>query len=190
MFRTPLPCLGALASLVLALAPALAHARPAYRKALVDLLELPQASRLNDCRTCHLPDKDGAADEKPHNAFGKRLKAVRRELLTAGKPTDLTARILAIADEDSDGDGVPNLLELVTGHSPGDEAVLSRSPIQEEKVECLAFIEALTKRFAAQKRPVMPLDRDGALPASAPELRARENLVQVLLNHHEFVTIR
>ena len=34
------------------------------------------------------------------------------------------------------------------------------------------------------------LDRDGALPASAPELRARENLVQVLLNHHEFVTIR
>jgi hypothetical protein len=28
------------------------------------------------------------------------------------------------------------------------------------------------------------------LPASDPALRARENLVHVLLNHHEFVTIR
>jgi hypothetical protein len=117
--RSPLLALGAVA-LALSLPPA-AQARPAYRKALVDLLELPQASRLNDCRTCHLPDKPGAAaDDKPHNAFGKRLKAVRAELRKAGKPADITARLLAIADEDSDGDGVPNLVELLTGHAPGD----------------------------------------------------------------------
>src|SRR5437660_970048 len=68
-----------------------------------------------------IPDKPGAGpNDKPHNAFGKRLKAVRRELRKAGKPLDITARILAVANEDSDGDGAPNLLELVTGHFPGD----------------------------------------------------------------------
>jgi hypothetical protein len=103
------------------LAPDALPARPAYKRALADLLALPASSRLNDCRTCHLPDRPGAAEgDKPHNAFGKRLKAVRRVLRKAGKPSDITARLLHIAGEDSDGDGVPNLLELLTGHAPGD----------------------------------------------------------------------
>jgi hypothetical protein len=29
-----------------------------------------------------------------------------------------------------------------------------------------------------------------AVPAASPDLRARENLVHVLMNHHEFVTVR
>jgi len=33
-------------------------------------------------------------------------------------------------------------------------------------------------------------DVDGRLPSSDPVVRARENLIHVLLNHHEFVTIR
>src|SRR5262249_43166544 len=102
------------------------HGRPPYKKALADFLGLPNSSKLNDCRTCHLPDTPGkendplAATEKPHNDFGKRLKEVRAELRKAEKRSDIISAILAIADEDNDGDGVPNLLELVAGHFPGD----------------------------------------------------------------------
>src|SRR5437763_1635506 len=98
------------ALLLLALTAAIADARPAYRRALVDLLELPTSSKLNDCRVCHLPPKKGEED-RPHNAFGARLKAVRAELKKAGKPNDITARLLAVANEDADRDGTPNLLE-------------------------------------------------------------------------------
>ena len=98
-----------------------AWARPPHKKALADYLG-PQARKLNDCRTCHVPAEDGAdlEDARPHNAFGKRLKAARAELKKAGKPSGIPARIEAVADEDSDGDGVANLLELVTGHFPGE----------------------------------------------------------------------
>ena len=34
------------------------------------------------------------------------------------------------------------------------------------------------------------VEGEGLAPATEPTLRARENLVQVLLNHHEFVTLR
>src|ERR1700712_1532528 len=103
--------------LALACSAAAADARPAYRRTLVDLLGLPAASRLNDCRVCHLPGKD--EDDRPHNAFGKRLAALRRELRKAGRPDDIAARLVAVAGEDADGDGVPNLLELLAGTFPG-----------------------------------------------------------------------
>src|SRR2546421_3779377 len=109
------------ALLLLALFAGDADARPAYRRALVELLELPTSSKLNDCRVCHLPAKQGADEnDRPHNAFGARLKAVRAELRKADKPTDVVSRILAVADEDADKDGVPNLLELLAGTFPGD----------------------------------------------------------------------
>src|SRR5262245_43018989 len=100
-----------------------AHAKPAHKKALAEFLGPSLAAKLNDCRTCHLPgeSKDDPGD-KPHNAFGARLAAVREELQRAGKKADLASRLLAIADEDSDGDGVPNLVELLSGHFPGDAA--------------------------------------------------------------------
>jgi hypothetical protein len=101
-----------------------AGARPPYKKALADYFGPYLAAKLNDCRSCHVPD-DGkhdpfAGDDKPHNPFGARLKAIKRELSKAGKSTSITARLEAIAEEDSDGDGVPNLLEIITGHFPGD----------------------------------------------------------------------
>src|SRR5262245_32211468 len=101
-----------------------ALARPAHKRALADHFGPFLPKPLNDCRTCHLPDPPGvklAEDGKPHNAFGARLKAVRKELRRAGKSSSLIDRIMAIADEDSDGDGVPNLVELLTGHNPGDK---------------------------------------------------------------------
>ena len=108
---------------LLFLAAPAAHARPPYKKALADFLGLDATSRLNDCRTCHVSpkaDEPPILGEPPHNPFGVRLKAVKDELKKAGRKTDIVSRILAVADEDSDGDGVPNLLELVMGRSPGE----------------------------------------------------------------------
>jgi hypothetical protein len=48
--------------------------------------------------------------------------------------------------------------------------MLSRAPTKDEAAECLAFLRAQGKRLTPQ--------------------RARENLLHVLMNHHEFVTLR
>jgi hypothetical protein len=102
-----------------------AWARPAYKKALAEHFGPLLAKKLNDCRTCHLPDPPGGPkdeSEKPHNAFGARLAAIKKELKRAGKEADIIARLEASADEDADGDGVSNIVELLTGHFPGDGA--------------------------------------------------------------------
>jgi hypothetical protein len=95
--------------------------RPPHKQAIAGHLGPFLPVQLNACTLCHLPDKPGA-EGKPHNAFGARMKAVGEELARAGKPSDIASRFDAIADEDSDGDGVPNLIEILTGHAPGDPA--------------------------------------------------------------------
>ena len=47
------------------LSAAPADARPPYKKALADFLGLPNSSKLNDCRTCHLPDAPDRKDTDP-----------------------------------------------------------------------------------------------------------------------------
>ncbi|MFO0880065.1 MAG: DUF1549 and DUF1553 domain-containing protein [Gemmataceae bacterium] len=145
-----------LLTLVLLAAPV--HGRPAYKKALADLLALPAVSRLNDCATCHLPGKE---DDRPHNAFGARLAAARSEFRKAGKPHDITARILALGGEDSDGDGVANLLELLAGTSPGDAADRpSAEAIAKAQVRKASLLAAQTeyrwRPFDRVERPALP----------------------------------
>src|SRR5690242_8170492 len=98
-----------------------ASARPAHKRALADRLGPLLARKLNDCRTCHqVTAADADPDDKPHNPFGARLKAVRADLRKAGAKSGITDRLDVIADEDSDGDGVANLLELLAGRFPGE----------------------------------------------------------------------
>ncbi|MDX1944725.1 MAG: DUF1549 and DUF1553 domain-containing protein [Pirellulaceae bacterium] len=104
----------------LLLSTAAAWGRPANKKALAEYFGPRLADNLNDCRTCHLPDETAREGKKPHNPFGARLSALRRELEEAGKPSGIPARLDAIADEDSDGDGATNLLEILAGFPPGD----------------------------------------------------------------------
>src|SRR5262245_57352606 len=119
-----------LAAILLA-ANTFAEARPPHKRAMADYFGPFLANKLNDCRTCHMPVTGGNSDpeDRPHNPFGARLKALRQELRDAGKKTDIPSRLAAIANEDSDGDGVPNLIELLTGHNPGDA---SDKPTAEE----------------------------------------------------------
>jgi hypothetical protein len=113
-----------LSGLVLASLPSAGVARPAHKKALAEYLGPFMTPRLNDCRTCHLAEKkDGEGeDEKPHNAFGTRLKAERIRLRKAGMPAGVADALNAVAGEDSDRDGVSNLIELLAGNNPGETA--------------------------------------------------------------------
>lgn len=101
------------------------YARPAHKKSLADSLGVFLPQHLNDCRTCHVPEKPGEKHEegeKPHNAFGARLVSARRQLRDARKDSEIPARLKAIFSEDSDGDGIPNLRELLSGRNPGEAA--------------------------------------------------------------------
>jgi hypothetical protein len=151
--------------------PQSAQARPAHKRALADYMGPYLSQQLNDCRTCHVPDTGKADpladDDKPHNPFGARLKEIKRELSKAGKSTSIAARLQAIAEEDSDGDGVPNLLELITGHNPGDpndkptDAEITAG--RKKLAEFLKYKSAYPwTPFDTVKRPETPLVKDMA----------------------------
>src|SRR5262249_21066748 len=102
-----------------------------------------------------------------HNAFGARLKAVRAELRKANKPTDVVSRILAVADEDADRDGTPNLLELLAGTFPGDaDSKPSADDLAAAKKRLPLLLESLKgyrwHPFDRVERPSLPELKGGA----------------------------
>jgi hypothetical protein len=138
-----------------------AHATPANKRALADFLGPLAPAKSFDCRTCHVAEAPTDEDHD-HNAFGARLAAVRSQLRKAGKPTDLPSRLEAVADEDSDGDGVANLAELLTGHSPGDAA---DKPAAGELAEIEKLRARLRRHLAAYPWKPFESVRRPAVPA-------------------------
>jgi hypothetical protein len=181
-----------LATTVLLLAAGNAAARPAHKQALVDYFGPTLAKKLNSCTTCHLPDPPGQkADpldsDKPHNAFGARLKAVRQELRRAGKPTTIADRLDAIANEDSDGDGVSNLVELLTGHLPGDP---QDRPTAAELAQVDAALTAFRKfRSAYPWRPFEVVHRP-PVPAVKNTAWGRNPIDSFIAAEHEAQGLR
>ena len=72
------------------------------------------------------------------------------------------------------------------------EQVLGRGPTAEEKARCGQFLQSQAAVLAnpARLTPFPPLSEEPTAPAVDPAQRARENLIQVLFNHNDFVTIR
>lgn len=70
------------------------------------------------------------------------------------------------------------------------ERVLARRPTAAETAECVAFLKEQAERYGGANGQLSGADQEGKAPASDPALRAREGLVHVLMNHHEFVTVR
>jgi hypothetical protein len=70
--------------------------------------------------------------------------------------------------------------------------VLCRGPTDAERTTCLEFLTEQATQFATGKPLTgFATGPEASVPPSAdPQQRARENLVHVLLNHHDFVTIR
>lgn len=72
------------------------------------------------------------------------------------------------------------------------EEILSRGPTSDERAECEKFIADQTQRFGDAKSLTAftagtPVP---VAPSANPHLRARENLVHVLFNHNDFLTVR
>jgi hypothetical protein len=161
------------------------HGRPAHKKALADYFGTFLPRHLNDCRTCHLPDSHGDKkddpEDKPHNAFGARLVAVKKELTKAGKKADIVSRIEAIAEEDSDGDGVSNILELLAGSNPGEG---QSQPTAAELARGKKLLAAFRVRkhypwkpFEAVQRPAVPVVKNQAW--------VRNPIDAFIAEHHE-----
>jgi hypothetical protein len=72
------------------------------------------------------------------------------------------------------------------------ERILCRPPSGEERAACLEFLERQSARLADSKALVAFASggENPVKPAADPGQRARENLIHVLLNHNDFLTIR
>ena len=70
-------------------------------------------------------------------------------------------------------------------------SVLCREPTADEKNRCEMFLKEQAALF---EKPVkltpFPPGEAVVAPATDPEGRAREDLIHVLLNHNDFVTVR
>ncbi len=120
----------------------------------------------------------------------------------ARKPTIVPQQALALANSElalNQSRLLARRLVARSGPDPGRFvadaflAVLARPATVEEKRECIAFLSHQTERHrtsgpggAAATSDLGDVSR----PAADATLRARENLVLVLLNHHDFVTVR
>ncbi len=70
------------------------------------------------------------------------------------------------------------------------EAILSRLPTPTEAVRCETFLREQAVLYARPGTPFPPASGQVLPAATDPVQRAREDLLQVLLNHNDFVTIR
>ncbi|MGL4552958.1 MAG: DUF1553 domain-containing protein, partial [Gemmataceae bacterium] len=113
-------------------------------------------------------DAGNACDcyRRPVSVRPQQALALANSELTSGMARRLAARLTS---EWAAADG------FVTAAF---EQVLSRPPTQAERTASGAFLARQEALFRSR------------LPAADPALRARENLVQALFNHTDFVTLR
>lgn len=162
-----------LTGLLLLLLADFAVARPPYKQALKRAFgdSLPQA--MHACSTCHLTrqqvDNPAEFDEAapPHNLFGIRLAKLGDELRSRNAAADIIARLDQIVQEDSDGDGIPNVVEMVSAHNPG---LASDKPTAEEIAATTKAIEELARRRSGYRwEPFQPVKGAAVPVARRPE---------------------
>ena len=69
------------------------------------------------------------------------------------------------------------------------EEVLSRAPTTAERDRCVEFLQSQSKQLAETKTGAV-LPAGAAINVANPGSRARNNLVLVLFNHNDFITVR
>ncbi len=99
-------------------------------------------------------------------------------------------RLAALLAQDLGPDATGDSLARFVGAAF--QRILCREPSDEERALCLEFLDAQARRFA-DPGSLVAFDsgpENAVKPASDPRQRARENLVHVLLNHNDFLTVR
>jgi hypothetical protein len=84
-----------------------AHAKGSYLDSFTTKYPAAAGSKLDSCNTCH-----GSGGTSTFNPYGQAVKSA--------SGADITARITAIAGQDSDGDGFTNQVEITALTFPGD----------------------------------------------------------------------
>jgi len=173
---------GALGALALAFCFS-ASGTPANKAALDKHYDRFLAKGLSRCTTCHLPSENKnpeSLEEFPHNPFGDRLRAIRKELPQAER--DIPARLQRVATEDSDGDGVANEVEILLGRNPGNAEdkpdAKEREAARARTAEFAKFLASYRwQPFDAVKRPPVPRVRN--------ERWVRNSIDQFISAEHE-----
>jgi hypothetical protein len=143
-----------------------ASATPANKAALDKHYDRFLARSLIRCTTCHLPSENKnpeSLEQFPHNPFGDRLRAIRKDLPQAER--DIPARLQRVAAEDSDKDGVANELEILLGRNPGDAQdkpdAKEREAARTRTAEFEKFLASYRwQPFETVKRPDLPRVRN------------------------------
>ncbi len=156
-----------------------ALARPEHQESLARYYDAYLPKSIGQCVACHdvpagVDDPAALEDMPPHNTFGERLMMLGSELEDAHRPADMVSRLEFIADEDTDGDGLGNELELLAGRSPGHTE-------PELNSEQLAAATAAREKFRGRYvwRPLSSVTRP-AIPHSATA-DARQNPIDAFL---------
>jgi hypothetical protein len=121
----------------------------------------------------------------PNECYERRESVIPQQALTLSNSVlalthaRLTARSLPATDD-------ANFVTAAFEH------LLGRAPTSEEQSRCERFLREQKDLLKnAAKLTPFPPDGNVAVPPSAdPAMRSRENLVHVLINHNDFVTIR
>ncbi len=153
----------------LVLSSSTARATPANRIGMERYFARFLTKKLDNCTTCHLPLGSGRQADSlanfPHNPFGRRLAEVGERLRSERKRSDIASRLRLIANEDSDGDGVDNLSEILLDHSPGDRAdvpsLAERKRLPRLQAAFRQFVATYRwQPFESVHRPEIPTPRD------------------------------
>jgi len=128
----------------------------------------------------------------PNGCYERRESVVPHQalaLMNSGLALDASRAIAAtLATAAGDPAATATTVDFVT---TAFEQVLARRPTPAEERACRDFLERHAALLHDGPRDAFPGGRVGTLaPAADPVRRARENLVHVLFNHHDFVTIR
>lgn len=112
--------------------------------------------------------------------------AMTNSPLTQAQARLLSARLTAEVGAEATPANEARFIEIAF------QQVLTRPPTPAELQQCREFLTVQTQRFSDPKS-LTSFNAGVAThvpPSTVPHLRARENLVHVLMNHNDFVTIR
>jgi hypothetical protein len=123
---------------------------------------------------------DAASTEECYDRKPSVIPQQSLALLNSSMTANASRRVAARHAKRTEGDFVVAVFE----------EILSRAPTQAESARCVEFLQSQSRWLADTKSgPTLPAST-AAIVVADPVARARENLVLVLFNHNDFVTVR